>query len=258
MSNGTDAAVVAQKPNAWGWMVGVILDPVNTFTQIVSHTADPHPTDPSKVKDTTKWWLPVLVVAVIAVAVTLWVVPNIVIPMQRQMIQEMVFEQGGTQADVDRAMSIAGGFALPSGIIGAVIQTFIMLFLTAGVLHLLMKMVGGKGTFRDGRAVVAYSMVITAIGSLVKLPVMISKKTMLPELGPTLLLPDLEPSDKLFKFLFTGFDVFTIWWMIVLIFGLAAGYRVSRGKSTAIVLVLWVLMTVLVTLIPGGPFGMQS
>ncbi len=258
MSNGTEAAAVAQKPNPWGWMGGVILDPVNTFKQIVSHTDDPHPTDPAKVKDNTKWWLPLIVVAVLGVAVAVWMVPNIVIPMQREIISEMVFEQGGTQADVDRAMSMAGGFAMPSAIIGVIIQTFLMLFIVAGVLHLLMKMVGGKGTFRDGRAVVAYSMIISAVGSLVKLPIMISKKTMMPEVGPTLLFPDLEPSDKLFKFLFTGFDVFTIWWMIVLVFGLAAGYRVSRGKSTAVVLVLWVLMTVIVTLLPGGPFGMQS
>ncbi len=258
MSNGTEAAVVAQKPNPWGWMVGVILDPVGTFTQIVSHTADPHPTDPAKVKDTTRWWLPLIVVAVVAIAVTMWVVPNIVIPMQREIIEEMVFEQGGSQADVDRAASMASGFALPSGIIGAVIQTFLMLFIIAGVLHLLMKMVGGKGTFRDGRAVVAYSMVISAIGSLVKLPIMISKETMMPEIGPTLLFPDLEPSDKLFKFLYTGFDVFTIWWMIILVLGLAVGYRVSRGKSVAVVLILWVLMAVIATLIPGGPFGMQS
>ena len=258
MSNGTEAAAVAQKPNAWGWMVGVILDPVNTFKQIVSHTADPHPTDPAKVKDTTKWWLPLIVVAVLGIGVAIWMVPNIVIPMQREMISEMVFEQGGAQADVDRAMAMASGFAMPSAIIGVIIQTFLMLFVIAGVLHLLMKMVGGKGTFRDGRAVVAYSMIVSAIGSLVKLPIMISKKTMMPEVGPTLLLPDLEPSDKLFKFLYTGFDVFTIWWMIVLVLGLAAGYRVSRGKSAVVVLILWVLMTVIVTLIPGGPFGMQS
>ncbi len=258
MSNGTEAAAVAQKPNAWGWILGVILDPANTFKQIVSHTADPHPTDPAKVKDTTKWWLPLIIVAVIGIGVTMWIVPNIVIPMQRDIISEMVFEQGGSQADVDQAMSIASGFALPSGIIGAAIQAFLMLFIIAGVLHLLMKMVGGKGTFRDGRAVVAYSMIISAIGSLVKLPIMVSKKTMMPEVGPTLLLPDLEPSDKLFKFLFTGFDVFTIWWMVVLVLGLAAGYRVSRGKSAVAVLILWVLMTVIVTLLPGGPFGMQS
>ncbi len=258
MSNGNEAAAVVQKPSPWGWMFGVIVDPVNTFKQIVSRTSEPHPKDPAKTKDGTKWWLPVIVVAIVAVAVTLWIVPNIVIPMQREMIQEMVFEQGGAQADVDRAVSMAGAFALPSGIIGAAIQSFVMLFIIAGVLHLVMKMVGGKGTFRNGRAIVAYSMIISVIGSLVKFPIMISKKTMMPELGATLLFPNLEPSDRLFKFLYTGFDIFTIWGTIVLILGLAVGYRVSRVKSAVVMIVLWVLMAVVVSLIPGGPFGMQG
>jgi hypothetical protein len=258
MSNGTETATSVQKPNPWGWMFGVIVDPVNTFTQIVSRTSEPHPKDPAKTKDGTKWWIPVIVAAIAAVAVTLWIVPNIVVPMQRQMVSEMIFEQGGTDADVDRAMSVASKVALPSGIVGAGIQTFLMLFVTAGVLHLLMKMLGGKGSFRNGRAVVAYSMIVSVIGTIVKFPIMVSKKTMMPELGPTLLLPDLQPSDRLFKFLYTGFDVFTIWWMIVLILGLSVGYRVSRGKSVAVVVVLWALMSVFVMLIPGGPFGMQG
>jgi hypothetical protein len=101
-------------------------------------------------------------------------------------------------------------------------------------------------------------MIVSVIGTIVKFPIMVSKKTMMPELGPTLLLPDLQPSDRLFKFLYTGFDVFTIWWMIVLILGLSVGYRVSRGKSVAVVVVLWALMSVFVMLIPGGPFGMQG
>ncbi|MCD4690987.1 YIP1 family protein, partial [bacterium] len=235
MSNGNETSAVVQKPNVWGWIFGVIVDPANTFAQIAGRTAEPHPTDPAKTKDGTKWWLPVLVVALVAIVATIYIVPSVVMPMQEEALHAMIIEQGGTQADVDQAMSMAGKFTMPSAIIGAVIQTFIMLFVTAGVFHLLMKMVGGKGSFRSGRAVVAYSMIISAIGSLVKLPIMISKKTMTVELGPTLLLPQLEPSDRLFKFLVTAFDAFTIWWLIVLVIGLAAGYRVSRGKSVTVV-----------------------
>lgn len=257
MSNGTEPAV-AGKPNPWGWMFGVIIDPANTFKKIVSHTADPHPTDPTKVKDTTKWWLPVIVVAVLAVVVSIWLVPNVIIPMQREIISEMVFEQGGTQADVDRAMSMAAGFAMPSAIVAALVQSFLMLFIVAGVMHLLAKMVGGKGGFRNGRAVVAYSMIVSAVGTIVKFPIMVSKKTMMPEVGPTLFFQNLEPSDRLFRILYTGFDVFTLWWLVVLIFGLAAGYRISRGKAVVPVIILWILMTVVMSFTPGGPFGAQG
>ncbi len=246
------------RPNPWGWMAGVVMDPGNTFTQIAANVAVEERGNPDKTRDHTRWWLPVIVTAIIAIVVSLYIVPNIVMPMQAEAIRASIVDRGGSPEDAEMALSMASKFALPSAVIGAPIQTFVMLFAVAGVFHLLFRMVGGKGSFRNARAVVGYGMIIGTIGSLVKLPIMISKETMFVELGPTIFLPQLEPSDKLYKFLFTGLDLFSIWWLVILIIGLAVGYRVSKGKAATVVVLAWLAVSALIAMIPGGGFGVSG
>lgn len=246
------------RPNPWGWIAGIVVDPGNTLTQIAGNVAVKDPANPDKTRDHTKWWLPVTLAAVIAIVISLYIVPNIVMPMQAEAIRASVVERGGSPEDAEMALSMAAKFALPSAVVGAAIQTFVMLFVIAGIFHLLFRMVGGKGSFRNARAAVGYGMIIGTIGSLVKLPIMITKETMFVELGPTLFLPHLEPSHKLYKFLFTGFDLFSIWWLVVLIIGLAIGYRVSKGKAATVIVLAWLAMSALIAMLPGGGFGVSG
>jgi hypothetical protein len=239
-------------------MAGVVVDPGDTFTQIAGNVAVKEPANPDKTRDHTNWWLPVVVAAVVAIAISLYIVPHIVMPMQAEAIRASIVERGGSPEDAEMALSMASKFAIPSAVIGAAVQTFAMLFVIAGIFHLLFRMVGGKGSFRNARAVVGYGMIITTIGSLVKLPIMISKETMFVELGPTIFLPALEPSDKLYKFLFTGFDLFSIWWLVILIIGLAIGYRVSKSKAATVVVLAWLVMSALIAMLPGGGFGVSG
>jgi len=234
-----------------GWITGVFLDPGATFRGIADSLERPHPTDPNKTKDMSKWWLPVLITVVVGMGIALYTVPNFIAPMQADAVREAVMERGGTEADVQQAMGVTGAMMVPMSLVGVIVATFAIVFIAAGIVHLLMKMVGGKGRFRHARAVVAWSMLITTLGSLVKLPMMIAKKSMIVETGPSLFLKGLEPSDRLFKFL-SSFDIFTIWWMVVMLVAMAVVYRVSRGKSAVAVAVLWILMILIATFTPGG------
>ena len=136
-----------KRPNPWGWMAGIVVDPGNTLTQIAGSVAVKDPANPDKTRDHTKWWFPVIVAAVIAIAVSLYTVPNIVIPEQAKVISASVIDRGGSPEDAEMALSMASKFALPSAVIGAPIGMFAMLFRIAGVFHLLYRMVGGKGSF---------------------------------------------------------------------------------------------------------------
>ncbi|MFH1688954.1 MAG: Yip1 family protein [Candidatus Eisenbacteria bacterium] len=234
-----------------GWITGVFMDPSGTFSSIAESLERPHPTDPSKTKDTSKWWLPVIITIVVGIGIALYTVPTFIAPVQADAVREAVMERGGTEADVEQAMSISGAMMVPMSLIGVVVVTFILVFAAAGAVHLLMKMLGGKGKFRHARAIVAWSMLITTLGSLVKLPMMIAKKNMVVETGPSLFFKNLEPSDRLFKFL-SSFDIFTIWWMVVLAVAMAVVYRVSRGKSWVAVAILWIVIILISTFTPGG------
>lgn len=233
------------------WIVGVFTSPGATFASIAERLERPHPKDATKTKDMSKWWLPVLIAIIIGIGLAFYTIPNFIAPMQADAVREAVMERGGTEADVQQALSVSGAMMLPMGIIGIVIVTLIIVFLMALVLHLLMKMLGGKGKFRHARAVVAWTMLISTLGSIVKLPLMIAKDSVIVETGPSLFFKDLEPSDRLFKLL-SSFDIFIIWAMVVTAIGAAVVYRVSTGKSWVAVAILWILVILLTTFMPGG------
>ena len=236
-----------------GWITGVFMDPSGTFSNIAESLERPHPTDPSKTKDMSKWWLPVVLFIVVTAAITLYTYPTFVAPMQADAVREQVMERGGSEADVEMALKMAAGpVALVIGIVVMVIFVAIFFFVAAAIAHGMMKMLGGKGRYRHARTVMGWTMLITALGSLVKLPIMIAKKSVIVETGPSLFFKDLEPSQTLFKFL-SNFDIFTIWAMVVTVVALAVVYRTSRDKAAIAVAVLWILQILLITyVVPGG------
>lgn len=254
-SRGTGAPAPQQpegtRSGIGGWLTGVFMDPGATFQGIADSVARPHPSDPNKTKDMSKWWLPIIITIVVGIGIALYTVPTFIAPMQADAVREAMMERGGTEADVEQAIRVSGAMMLPMSLVGVIVATFLIVFIAAGIVHLLMKMVGGKGRYRHARAVVAWSMLITTLGSLVKLPLMIAKSSMIVETGPSLFFKNLEPSDRLFKFL-TSFDIFTIWWMAVMLVALAVAYRVSKGKAAIAVALLWILLILIATFTPGG------
>ena len=233
------------------WITGVFMDPGATFAGIAESLERPHPKDPSKTKDMSKWWLPVIITIIVGIGIALYTVPNFIAPMQADAVREAVMERGGTEADVQQAMGVTGAMMLPMALVGVIVATFLIVLVAAAVVNLLRKMVGGKGRYRHARAVVAWSMLITTLGSLVKLPIMIAKDQMIVETGPSLFFKNLEPSDRLFKFL-SSFDIFTIWWLVVMSVALAVAYRTSRGKAAVAVAIVWILLILISTFTPGG------
>lgn len=236
------------------WIAGMFVDPRGAFESIAARTHMPHPKDPLKTKDRTRWLIPVLILGVIYIVMTVMIiVPYVAGPQQEQAIRSALMDRGGTEAQVQQAMAQAAPFLLPFSIVGVAIQVLIMLFLTAGLVHLLMKMLGAKGTFRGARAIVAWSLLVSALGTVIKLPFMKMKESLYgAETGLAIFFKNLEPTDKLYRVLFTGFDVFMIWWVVVLGIGMSVAYKTSKGKAATAAIIIWVLMTVLSMFGPGG------
>jgi hypothetical protein len=235
------------------WIGGVFVDPKGAFTAIAAMTARPHPKDPAKTADRTRWWIPLIILAVVGVLMVVFVViPFVAGPQQEAAIRAAVLERGGTEAQVQQALQQSQALMGPLAIVGGILQAVIMVFLVAGIIHLIMKLLRGKGTFRHARAVTAYSLLINALGTAIKLPLMRARETMYVETGAAIFFPNLEPSDRLYRLLFTGFDIFAIWWIIVLGVGLAAAYRVSKGKAYTAAVIIWLLTTAMGVFGQGG------
>ncbi len=241
--------------NVGSWIAGMFVDPRGAFESISARTAVPRPSeaDPGKTKDRTFWWVPLIIAAVVFVLMAvLVIVPYVSGPAQEEAIRQAIIERGGTEAQVQQTIQQASAFMLPATVVGSIIQVFVIVFLVAAIVHLLMKMFGGKGTFRSARAVAAYSLMVSVAGTLIKLPFMKMKETMYIETGAAIFFRNLEPSSKLYRFLFTGLDVFTLWWIFVLGVGMAVAYRVSSGKAFTAAAIIWLLITAMGMFGPGG------
>jgi hypothetical protein len=235
------------------WIAGVFIDPRATFESIARRSAEPHPSDPAKTVDRTRWWIPLIIVAVVAgLMAVLVIVPYVALPAQAEAVRSAVIDHGGTAEQAQEMIERGRPFIMPFATFWAIAGTVLMLFVFAGISHGIMRGLGGKGTFRVARDVVAYGLLVSSLGTLVKLPLMVLRKTMFVETGAAIFFPHLEPSDALYRFLFAGFDIFTLWWVFVLGVGLSAGYKTGRGKAFAAAIIVWAITTAMATFSRGG------
>jgi hypothetical protein len=256
-SEGAGSPAPAEASEARGgvmsWIVGVFSEPTATFESIASRVAVPDPTEAGKTKDKSKWWLPILILLVAFTAMTTYVMFT---PQGVELVREQMAAQGQTGVPPEQAMVMARTIGIPIQMIVMGIVLFVWAFAGGGVIHVLSRALGGKGIFRHGRAAIAWPMIIGALGIVVRAILMAVTGNVELEMSPSLFLGHLERTDTLYRFLNAGFDIFMIWETVVIVLAIAAMYRISRGKAVVPALVVWALITALMTFSPqGGGIG---
>lgn len=103
---------------------------------------------------------------------------------------------------------------------------------------------GGVATFKQVFSMFSWGSMIGIVESLVKLPLMLSKGSLMVYTSLALLMDDAESKSIMFQIL-NLFDVFSIWKIIVLSIGFSVIYRFSKGKSYAAVITLYVIYGVI-------------
>jgi len=114
---------------------------------------------------------------------------------------------------------------------------------------------GGKASFKQIFSAFGYSYLILAIaGTIVKVPLMISKETIKIHTSLAAFMPRDASQSALFRFL-DGFDIFTIWMLIVFGIGFAVIYRFSKQKGMIGVFVPWLLYVLIFNVALGSFFS---
>jgi hypothetical protein len=135
--------------------------------------------------------------------------------------------------------------SVPVGIATVVVATPIMLLFWAAVLLFIYGfLLGGRLSFKQSLAVSSHLSLILLLGGLLKLPLILAKKSMYVAVSPAVLLPENDPSSLAWAVLNT-FDFFNIWMLLVLAAGMVPLANISTGKArtgAVIVLVLVLLM----------------
>jgi hypothetical protein len=99
---------------------------------------------------------------------------------------------------------------------------------------------GGETKYSTLFAVTCWSGIISVLSSLINIPVMASRQSMesATSLGSFLAT---EENKTFLHHLLAQIDLFSIWWVALLGFGVAAAYKFSTKKAMTMVFVVWAI-----------------
>ena len=234
------APVDNTKPNSFQRIVGVFASPAKTFDEIARRP---------------DWVVPLLILVVISFA-TAWAIGS---RLDYQGLAQQAMESNPRVADMpaDQQARMVRFTATTMKVttVIAPLLSIIGLLIIAGVCLLGVRAMGGGGNFAQAWSVAIYGWYPRLIKGILATIVLLNRKslTIIDLQNPLrsnlgfLFDPKLHPV----AFAFTSsFDIFAIWSLILYIIGFSAISRLSRGKTAAVILVLWVVV-VMLTLI--GP-----
>ena len=186
------------------------------------------------------WLVPAILVAIAAGVVTHQVAP-LMMKAEAAAMEERLAEMPAEQREMAETIAGAGQTA---GLILAPIMALIAVFIAGGLLLLLAKILGGEATYGQMLSVYAYGSLISLLKSLVTVPLMVTKQTVVVQTGLGLLMSD-EMLQTFFGRFVSMLELFTLWQAAVTAIGLSIVAQISTGKAfTGIFVILLILVAI--------------
>jgi Yip1-like protein len=238
MSTTIDAAQPAPAPaakNAFQRIVGVFFAPGETFADI------------ARKPDIL---VPLLVILAIGYVTTFLVMPHLDWDAMLAQQQEMVKKQNPNVSDGDLAQmgKFTKAIAKVMGYIGPLL-VIVGYLIIALVIWGACRMMGGQGDFKQAFSATLYAHFPRVLLGIIAAVVVMARGMVDPSTMATVVksspafLVDMKEQPVLFSLL-GSIEIFQIWTIILLIIGFAALTRLSKAKTAAIVISLWVITLV--------------
>jgi len=202
--------------------------------------------EPSKLFESLKikptWLVPFIIVAILGMASFWFTYPL----MMKEVITNIQENERFTEEQKEMIIERVGSAEHPPvyQLAFAPVGVIVYLFLISGVLFFVFNvLLGGDSSFKRVLSVFSYSALIAIPKSIVHLPLAFAKQTANIQ---TSLAIFLSPDDKgtfLYRVL-GGFDVFTLWQVLLISLGLGVMYNYTMKKSFTVVFILWVFLIV--------------
>lgn len=225
------AAAPPKKKNVFERIAGVLFAPGETFEEIARK--------PDIVA-------PILLIVLLGFVSTFLIVPRFDFDsfVAEQSAQMREKNPNITAADSERFARIGAAstkvLLWVSPLLGIVAYVVI-----AGVFLLAFRLMGGEGNFTQAFSVTLYAWIPFVISGIITGIVVVSRGSFDPATAATLVksnpafLVDVKEQPVLFSLL-ASLDVFTIWTLLLYVFGFSAMSRLSWAKSAAIVFTVWI------------------
>lgn len=221
MSETVGAAVMPQAKGVFERIIGIFVSPAETMRDIVARPS---------------WLVPLIIIAVIGSVGSIFLKDAIV----QQQIEGMQ-KRNMSEEQIQQALPMMEKMMTYTVPLFALIMTPIWYLLIAGIgLFVGNVILGGEAKFSTLFSVTSWSGIITILSSLVNIPVMANRQTMesATSLGSFFAA---EENKTFFHHLLGQIDLFIIWWLAVLGFGVAAAYKFSTKKAMTMVFVVWAI-----------------
>ncbi len=191
------------------------------------------------------WWQPTLLLIVVGAVAIFLIMDDLIVP---QMIDGMA-EQGTADEQIDNLVPI-----LKITTWASLLFVPLQILMVGLVGHLTCQlMLGGAGRYLGAMAVVAHALLVGVVEAIIRIPLMLAKGTVEVYLGPALLLPA-DMQDTLLFRVVSQLDVFAVWKLLLIGFGLAIVYRLAPQRVIVAMAGLW-LVWILATALLGGLAG---
>ncbi len=196
-----------------------------------------------------RWWLPALLLVLSTLALTYFSAPmQVALANERtaQMIAKLAASMSEEQARMvqqsTQAMTV-GRFMLTGVGVGVVLLA-VGWFIRSGIYHLSSLALGQQGRLEATLAVTMWATLPLTVRNLVQTAFTLIQQKPLLHGGLAFVVASgdwLADSRSIVYALLSSIDLFVLWQLALTIVGVAASTKLSRGKATVLVLVVWIV-----------------
>jgi len=237
MTTGQDDALATPapdpgpKPNTMQRVIGVIFSPVATMASIARRP---------------DWVLPLVLSLIASLAVGLVIAQHVDFGATvRESVEQ---NKNMSQEQIDRAVKMGTIFGKVATYLSPIFN-IIGLLIISGVLLLAVRLFGGEGDFKQSFSVTCYASMPGIIKAVVMMIIILARGGLIPaQTLATLVrsnlgfLADFKANPIAFALL-SSVDIFSFWFVALLVIGFAYVSRLSRAKTAMVIVSLWIVAT---------------
>lgn len=219
------AAVMPQAKGPLERLIGVFVSPASTMQDIAAHPS----------------WVVPLIILMLSGALAGYFLKDAILQTQLEGMEK----RNMTAEQIEQARPMMEKMMTYTAPLAPLVTTPIFYAIIAGVLMFVGNVIlGGETKFSPLFAITCWSGMISVLGSIINVPIMAKKMVMESATSLSSLLPS-EDNKTLLYHLFSQIDLFWLWWVAVLGFGVAAVYKFTTRKAMTMVFTLWAIYVVI-------------
>lgn len=201
------------------------------------------------IKSKPDWLVPTLIIVIISMA-SAFFLRDITLDMQKERIQASENFSEEQKEVMLQQFDKSGSMQMIMGMVGAVVFVFASFAIVAALFMFTGNVIlGGQSDFKTLLAVYAWGFMVSVPEAVIKIPLMLVKKSMHVYTSLAILFDPAEAETVMFK-IANAVDIFALWRVALWAIGFSVVYKFTEGKSYGVIgawYVIWVAVSIAVS-----------